>query len=136
MTLVPLAAELMEALKLREPARVSLQLPPEGALGLFLAITERWGGQDIERCPHAGQLPGRLAGNGTVLSLCKTDQGCWVAAGAEGLSGGTCLCSFLWVRNQLSPVSLWAGCVLGAVLRAPRDTMPSADRAAGTRGFL
>lgn len=40
-TLVPLAAELMEALKLREPARVSLQLPLEGALGLFLAITER-----------------------------------------------------------------------------------------------
>lgn len=44
-TLAPLAAELMEAPKLREAASASL-LSPLGrvwALGLFLAVGERWG---------------------------------------------------------------------------------------------
>lgn len=135
-TLAPLTAELMEAPKLREQAGASLPSPPGRiwALGLFLAgVTGHGAGT---RSPHTDRLPGGMSGNGTGLSLCKTDRRGWVPAGAEGSSSGTCLSSSLWVRNQHSPATPWVGCALGAVLRAPGDTMSSADRAAGSRGFL
>lgn len=141
-TPAPLTAELMEAPKLRELASASLPSPsPGGDLGFGLIPVcqgeVRGTGHGVGTAsPYAAHLPGGMSGNRTGLILCQTDQRDRVPAGAEGSLGGTCLPSSLWVRNQLSLAAPWVGCAPGAVLRASRDAMPSADRAASTRGFL
>jgi len=116
-TLALLAAELMKAPKLREPASASLPSPSPGrvwALGLFLAVGERRGDRTGHGAgtasPQAGCLPRGMSGDGMGLSLCEADQGGWVPAGAEGSSGGTRLYSSLWVRIQLSLAARWVGC--------------------------
>lgn len=118
MTLALPTAELMEAPKLREPASTSLLSSPPGqdpGFGLISGCQGEAGGTGHGAgtvSPHADRLPKAMSGDRMGLSLCKTDWRGWVPAGAEGSSGGTCLSSFLSVRNQLSPAAPWVGCGL------------------------
>ncbi|XP_071302620.1 phosphatidate phosphatase LPIN3-like [Agelaius tricolor] len=82
-----------------------------------------------------------MSGNGTGLSLCKTDRRGWIPAGAEGLSHGTCLSSSLWSQTMnyvghlaesvfvtvkglyrdLNPATL-SGCIDVVVVRQPDNS--------------